>query len=377
MRKMVFFVFILSSLFQMENKSPQIIHNKSVPLYRSAFSTIGAEECIIGINKRNFESDDLSIADVIIDRKDFIFFLTNSRIYKINSDGQVILAKRIEFGQGPGEFQNKPSEISCDFKGNIYIYDGFKIVMFNNNIVFKKNIQVRLLPDYKFVVDHNGNIFTMKFDGQSDKLSLKFAKYSNDGALIFEIPSNIQSQNENLGGISLFINHAYSPKGYYSLNDEGDIYFTENTQYRITKYNSVGNLISIISMPEKSIKVSSEEKNNILRQLNKVKINGTILRSDIRVPSNRPFLRGLICDDTGIVYVIRTKSVLNETKEEIVDVFNKKGIFLYRWVIPFFPRIIAKDYFYYFGYDDDEATRLMRVKVNRNIIKNSADQEGF
>ncbi|MBN1939310.1 MAG: hypothetical protein JW843_06980, partial [Candidatus Aminicenantes bacterium] len=67
-------------------------------------------------NIENYETYDFDV-----DIENNIIAITNAYILKISKNGEIIVSKKMIFGQGPGEFQQIPNKVSCDFVGNIYI----------------------------------------------------------------------------------------------------------------------------------------------------------------------------------------------------------------------------------------------------------------
>ena len=84
-------------------------------------------------------------------------------------------------------------------------------------------------------------------------------------------------------------------------------------------------------------------------------------------PDQRPYFGRFISDDTGRLYVIRSKSILERDEQtSSVDVFSKEGIYLYNMSWDFIPALIKNSFLYEVRVDEDAGD----IKVLRHKITN-------
>lgn len=61
--------------------------------------------------------------------------------------------------------------------------------------------------------------------------------------------------------------------------------------------------------------------------------------------------------------MLRTKSILDEGKEEEVDIFSKDGIYLYEATLTFQPGAARNGCFYTLSKDEEGRRQIKRIKI--------------
>ena len=74
----------------------------------------------------------------------------------------------------------------------------------------------------------------------------------------------------------------------------------------------------------------------------------------------------MLADDLQRLYLWRVKSVLDESEEQIFDVYSKDGYFIHRIKIDLMPELVKNGYLYDIEEDEDTG----EVYVKRYKIKN-------
>lgn len=124
-------------------------------------------------------------------------------------------------------------------------------------------------------------------------------------------------------------------------------------------HNLKGKLRFIVKNKEKPHKITSEEMDTFLKRYGKNMMKVMIF------PPHRPFVSRILTDGKGRIYVIRQKSVLEQTKTVTVDIYGKDGRFLYKTELPYMPVQFSEDYFYVIDRiaDDDDKVEVKKVRI--------------
>ena len=124
-------------------------------------------------------------------------------------------------------------------------------------------------------------------------------------------------------------------------------------------------------MDEKSHSITQNEKDHIIGQLEeRIAQSGRtwpkgVLEEACAFPSSRPFFFSMIADDLQRLYLWRVKSVLDESEEQIFDVYSIDGYFIHRIKMAFLPELFKNGYLYNIEEDNDTGEVFVkRYRIN-------------
>lgn len=373
--KLLFFLIILkiiSSNFIFAKdieKDILTVKNKAVPMMGNLKLDL-RKKTIIDSSRESNECDIYIIKDMVLESDENIVMLTYDNIFKFNNAGKLLNSLKIALGQGPGEFQQNPSRIFRDSLDNLFIFDGYKLVVFNKELVFKRNIHIVLLPRCGLCVDNKGSLYTIRSEYSNSQVNKVLVKFDENGKSIKKISSFRDTEARRGGGIVLHRSLPYSPNAYYCLNFHNYLIYGNNLEYKLFKYDPDGNLISTFIIDEKPKKISSKEKNEIENMSMRTKVTGIKFNLNLEFPPHRPYFKGILSDEKGRIYVVRMKSVLDKEKDEIIDIFSKDGWYLYQVKLPCFPKIIRNGAIYFIDEEDRDEKGDPIYKIVKLTIKN-------
>jgi hypothetical protein len=313
--------------------------------------------------------------DLAVDSGDNIYVADggNSRIQKFDKNGNYILTIGGK-GQGPGEFTGI-SDILIDEQDNLYVLGGRRIQKFNssgeylNGFVLENSIS-------NFFLDSDGFIFGISSMRDEEGRKSKVVKLNSEGKFIktcAEFSEHKTVQRKSSEGIVTFrAYHLYTHNLLLIALDSKIFSYVDTSRYVIFVIDKDGDLISKIQTDEKSHSITQSEKDHIIGQLEeRLSRRGRkwpkgVLEEACDFPSSRPFFLGMIADDLQRLYLCRVKSVLDESEEQIFDVYNKDGYFIYRIKMVFLPELVKNGYLYNIEENDETGD----VFIKRYKIKN-------
>jgi hypothetical protein len=313
--------------------------------------------------------------DLAVDSGDNIYVADggNRRIQKFDKNGNYVLTIGRK-GQGPGEFTGI-SDILIDEQDNLYVLGGRRIQIFNssgeylNGFVLENSIS-------NFFLDSDGFIFAISSMREEEGRKRKVVKLNSEGKFMktcAEFSDHKTVQKKSGEAIVTFsANHAYTPKLLLTSLDRNTFSYAHTSGNEIFVIDKNGELISKIQTDEKSHSITQGEKDHIIGQLEERLSNRGrkwpkgVLEEACDFPSSRPFFWGMTTDDLQRLYLWRVKSVLDESEEQIFDVYSKDGYFIHRIKIDLMPELVKNGYLYDIEEDEDTG----EVYVKRYKIKN-------
>jgi hypothetical protein len=332
------------------------------------------EDLVIGQeDDKNYQF--YQVNDLDVDSGDNIYVADagNSRIQKFDKNGNYILTIGGK-GQGPGEFTGI-SDILVDEEDKLYVLGGRRIQIFNssgeylNGFVLESTIS-------NFFLDSDGFIFGISRISDREGTKSEVVKLSSEGKLIKTCAefSEHKTVRKKRGEDFVFFRayHSYTHKLLLTALDSKTFSYVDTSKYEIFVIDKDGDLISKIQVDEKSHSITQSEKDHIIERLEEgmsrdgIKWPIGVLEEACAFPSSRPFFLGMIADDLQRLYLRRVKSVLDESEEQIFDVYSKDGYFIYRMKMAFLPELFNNDYLYNIEEDDDTG----EVFIKRYKIKN-------
>jgi len=164
--------------------------------------------------------------------------------------------------------------------------------------------------------------------------------------------------------------HSYTPHACYSLVGRESIVYGSPLKYEFFIADNNGNLQMKIQKDEKLYPISKREKNKIIEELEEsISVRGRkwpkqVLEEACKFPAHRPFFKNILVDEKQRIYLLRVLSVFEEENKVVIDVFSKKGFYLYKIKVPHNPEIIRYGYFYeLFASEESGEEKIKRYKV--------------
>ena len=278
------------------------------------------------------------IGDFAVDSLENIFLFANRSIIKCSKSGDYIRHYPIRIGQGPGEFNDHVRHVYSDRNDRVYVEDNSKLVVLSNDLVFEKNVPVSPTNN-PVCFDDSSNIYCMKRKFGTNGIEYALYKFDLSGQERCKFASFNAGGYQRQGGLTVASMHEYRPNAYYSINSNF-LYYSYNFEYVIYRFDLDGKLSAKFLVNERPITMSDEERAYVLQRTKRTIKANFALDIPMDFPKNRPFSSGLLCDEKGRLYLVKFKSVLDETEGFTVLIFSNKGRFLYSSRIPYFPRII-------------------------------------
>ena len=313
--------------------------------------------------------------DLDVDSGDNIYVVDagNGRIQKFDKNGNYILTVGKK-GQGPGEFTGL-SDILVDEQDNLYALGERRIQIFNSSGEYLNGFVLETSLS-NFFLDSDGFIFGISSMRDEEGRKSKVVKLNSEGKFIKTCAEFLEHKTvqRKSGEDYVFFRayHSYTHKLLLTALDSKIFSYVDTSRYEIFVIDKDGDLISKIQMDEKSHSITQSEKDHIIGQLEEKnsregrKWPKGVLEEACDFPSSRPFFWGMIADDLQRLYLWRVKSVLDESEEQIFDVYSKDGYFIYRIKMAFLPELVKNGYLYNIEEDDNTG----EVFVKRYKIKN-------
>jgi len=344
----------------------KVINNPSEPLYGEIELEI-EEDLVLGSEKdENYMF--YRVWDIAVNDRGDIYVLDSGkyRIQKYEKDGRYVQTIGRQ-GQGPGEFE-RPSGLYLDKKGNIYVLGLSKIHLFDRQGEFIKSLVPQgFITD--FVPDGEGNIITTSY--------VRADRMRNFGVLVINPDGEISKKIAEFPGIPIIkggvtFAHDYTPLlRIAAVGDKGFVYGYP-LEYKLYCANWPGENILVIRKDEPYHALSRGERDKIINErLESIKWPKNIVEEALNLPKHRPFFNRILVDDKERIYVKKRKSILDESKEEIFDIFSTKGYYLYSTKLSFIPLVIKGGYLYNTTFSEETGeTKVIRYKIkNWDLIK--------
>jgi hypothetical protein len=340
------------------------IHNPKTPRYGTfAFDLI--EDLTIGS-----ENDDAYFfpysAGIAVDGEGRICVVdfSNKRVQVFDKQGLYVRTLGA-VGQGPGEYRF-PSSVMVEAVGNIVINDSARFLiyyspegLFQKRITLKTSLSIPMLGPGGTIMG-TAPLSARAEGGPKNKL----IQLGPDGEVLrtlAEYPACGVVQN-------LVIRHWYTCRLSACLRSADSLWYGFDQDYAVHVVDQEGRALFAFTKAESPVPISAEERTLTKREgiFTWESIGpGDPEKTDLGMPSHRPFWSSFISDDQGRLYVIRFKPITEkDVKTSEVDVFSKDGKYLYRMTWPFVPQVV-KGGFLYEARQDEEAglTRIIRHRI--------------
>lgn len=377
MRKLIYLFLILSIFFYCGPKQKKVekimvegvahIINPEEPLRGEVILDI---ERTLKINPYQYEEVDLGWFEFVRDTDgEVILFNPNkTEAQRFNREGEY-LGSLVRKGQGPGEFPDFQMFSVCFLNHQILASGALKIAKYDKNGQFLYERRIGYRPSV--FVDENTfflNKRDRKEEGWVNKISLVNLPSDKDG----EISIIDFFQAENVGAIqskdrrSRFAEPWGTPDIEYAYDQENKkLYVGLNTEYKIYVKNLKGEILHVIEKPYKHVKVSLEDKKELLSWALRDESSKWMLSV---YPDNLAAIKDIKTLPKGYLAVYRVTGV--KTCE--VDVFDQEGRFVY---IVKSPQGVSLETakFYGFGFTTRETQEDEFLVYSEYKIKNLPD----
>lgn len=294
----------------------------------------------------------------------------NKRIQKYDKSGTYVRSIGRQ-GRGPGEYMS-PSRIFLDDVGNLCVSDFRSFLYYDKDGIFQKKITLKNSYS-RIIASPNGTFFgSTQARGQIEggaKTTLVLV--GENGEPIQTIAEYSVSYSNSLKTLVL---HWYTNFIAHAFRTPDAFYYGFSNEYKVIVANKDGstNFIFLKDEPPKSISLEEKE---LTKKDGLIAVMGPGLNEKEKAtvfPNHQPYFRTFFSDDTGRLYVIRFKSILERHEQNIsVDIFSREGIYLYQMNWSFMPALIKKGFLYEIREDENTGdTKVLRHKIiNWNKFK--------
>lgn len=287
----------------------------------------------------------------------------NRRVQKYNKNGRYVRTIGRQ-GQGPGEYMY-PSRIFLDYAGNSCVGDSRNFLYYDKDGVFQKKVQLKgsymqliLGPKSTFIGSTQPNA---RAEGGAKTSIIQVGENGEPIQIIAEYPI---SYNKSLKATVL---HWYTNFAFFAQRTSDSFYYGFSREYKVYVADGDGNTTLIFKKKVKPQSITGEEKKLTIKD-GIYLVSGTRDKEKaIAFSDHRPFFKSFFSDDTGRLYVILFKSILEREKPmSLVDIFSKDGIYLYQMNWAFIPALIKNGFLYEVSVNEE----IGDVKVIRYKITN-------
>ena len=333
-------------IVKVSNSSPKFVDEKYVDLEKlssidvtqiSMFSKESSPdfERVIGFDKNN----NMYILDEY-----------ESTISVFNENGEFVKTFGRK-GQGPKEF-SRPYTLIIK-KDKIYVFQGFfeyKIVNLEGEYISTHSIHIENPLKYKIIGD-SFYLLRGKTDQTFTKLELILLRIEDDDfsksreIFKYEYPPG-------LGGP----NYDFTYTNWLLISNNSEFYFPEDnfSKYSIIKYNKEGEPELIFSRKYNKKEYSKEAKDRFYSIYEQ-----QIKKGDKEFPLSPPVVRNMFQDNKKNIWVISGETYednRNPDYENTIDIFNKKG----EWLYSFKSKLLSRSCFY----NDGRIYRVLPINLD-------------
>jgi hypothetical protein len=240
-------------------------------------------------------------------------------------------------GQGPGEFQ-RFSEITID-DNLIRVYDGraYKVIELavgENEIEFIGESDFTFFP----LPDFPGAMFWRFFEGPDDthlalyrdfniqtEASPRFTrivaiKYNDDYSPADEEPALVFDYIAELDFRNGILSIPYYQRGFVA-HSNGQLYYAKNDTPEIRAYDTSGEQIQLIALPDTRVPLTRDDKAAAYDQMYRNSPDPELFKNEVmpEIPDNRPVIRSLTTDSQGRIWIRIYTDDDNDTDWLVLD----------------------------------------------------------
>lgn len=377
MKKLVYLTLVLSLFFYCGPKEGKVekimvdgvahIMNPEKPLGGEIILDI---EKTLEINPYQYEEVGLGWFEFVrdTDGEVILFNPNNPEAQRFNREGEY-LGSLVRKGQGPGEFPDFQMFRVFFMNDQIWASGAMKMAKYDKNGQFLYERRIGYSPavfvdENTFFIDERERIE----DGWLKKISLVNLPSGKDGES--SIIDFFQAENggmiQSKDGRARFGEAWATPDIEYAYDQENQkLYFVLNKEYKINVKNLKGETIHVIEKPYKHVKVSLEDKKELLAWALRRESSKWMLSV---YPDTLVAIKDIKTLPEGYLAVYRVSGV----KTFEVDVFDPEGRYVYI-VKPSQGVSLETAKFYSFGFVTSETQEDELLVYTEYIIKNLPD----
>ncbi len=308
----------------------------------------------------------------------FVADVGNNRVQKFDKNGKYLQTIG-RSGQGPGEF-NSPNSIFIDDNGTLYVLQqqGVRLSLFDRKGDFLKDITFRSQL-YSCVRTRNGLFYGVTSDFASEASHDKVILFNVRGEQVKKLADFKNQYYLSMVGKRLIGAYQSFRPVLWCVGVTGDIVaFGFSGEYRIHVVNASGDHVRIIEKTGEPAPITEEEKDLVIEnEIGIARRKGmTYAKSEVKkayiFPSKRPFFQGIMSDDQGRIYVLKSLDY-HKNKRPAYDLFDNMGRYIFRIIIPepVLTQFIKNGCLYSIGIDKE--TGAIKAKKFRILNWNKID----
>ncbi len=315
------------------------------------------------------------ITGIELDHDNNVYVMDSKRcvIFKYDNRGkfQYKIGRK---GVGPGEFR-RPRDFFVSKERDIYVLDEYLIHIFDNRGNFRSQIELNKNAYHFLVNKKNRNIIYSyrSYSGKGKRVLVAVSGYDQkEEKVIADFFNGKKVEIVHDGKlINFHLDHVYTPGFYFRRVSEDACVYAHSSGVTLTKLDQKGMILFQIEKEESPQPILKEEKERLYdwyAPYYEKTWSKKVFRQAMQFPDHRPFFKSLIVDDQGRIYVVRLQSFLKKEADgqEIMDVFDRQGYYIYRVRVPLVPDVIRDGYLYHIKTDNDSG----EISIGRSKIKN-------
>jgi hypothetical protein len=316
-----------------------------------------------------FDSNKLSwVLDAVSDKDENIYLadLKQPGILKFNKSGEFMrfIGQR---GVGPGDLLTPRSIMISGRNKNqcLYAFDNStRLTHFDLSGNFKNVINIKEFFIQKFFYDEKKkNVYGFIREFDKNSMCKALVKFDQTGRKTIICTFQEEKFDIGKGGVVGGITHQYSPNVYLYPLSENEFLFADSMNYSIYIYDTRKESCEyegeiIIKKDLKPRPLSESEKNYFEKLARKN-------RGCLDMPTHRPLIKRILCDDARNIFIVRQKSITEKAKKYLIDIYNAKGVWIGLAESEFDPILIQKKHLYTAAYDAEDEFILTKIPLKQ------------
>ncbi len=311
-----------------------------------------------------------SLASVCEDAEQNVYVLDRmeSKVYKFSPEGEHLLSFGSE-GQGPGEFQ-APHDVFVAPNGQIFVSEDIAFIsIFNDKgqfierITTEKGLAIRYLKENLFYA------WTWNEGGQTQLLVDKEGTTLKTFYSVSNEDSSISAPDES--GRQVRFNFAAPEITPSFMFDRYKNRFVvaKNDKYEFSLYDSQGNIVSTMKRDLKPSKLSTKERDFLLREMKERRDWPEWIMKIIQknISKTKTFFDNIRVSEKYIFVFRIRENITDKNSLFPVDIFDLDGDFLGSSSLAAQPLFISDSFMYAVAYDGED--NLLLQKFQYKIVK--------